>query len=126
MKLIKNGFSVGIWSENYKELAKWYTDILGIEEDLSANMDNDSFVAFQFGECWFWVGQHSEVKGKSKDPYRIMPEFYVESVLETYEELKQKGVKIIAAPFADPTDFEKFCMTIQDPEDNILQFYGKK
>lgn len=55
-----------------------------------------------------------------------MIEFYVDSVMETFEELKAKGVKMIAEPFAEPTNTGNYCMTIADPEGNILQFYGKK
>lgn len=127
MKLKNNAISVGVWSEDYKTLAKWYTDVLGFKVKESAELSNDSYIAFDFGgENWFWVGKHSEVHGKAKDPYRIMIEFYVNSVMDTFKELKEKGVKMIAEPFAEPTESGNWCMTIQDLEGNILQFYGKK
>ena len=126
MKFSKQAISAGIWSSDYKKLARWYTDILGVKEDMSSELPNDSFVAFMFGECCFWIGQHDKVAGKNKDPYRIMIEWYVQSVTETYRELKEKGVTILAEPFAEPMDSGNWCMTIQDPENNILQFYGKK
>lgn len=69
MKLKNNAISVGIWSEDYKTLAKWYTDVLGFKVKESAELSNDSYIAFDFGgENWFWVGKHSEVHGKAKDP----------------------------------------------------------
>ncbi len=127
MKLSKKSISVGIWSEDYKKLAKWYEEVLGFKFKESAELPNDSYISFDFGEdTWFWIGMHDKVHGKSKDPYRIMVEFYVESVMDTYEELKAKGVKIIAKPFTVPVDKENWVLTIADPEENILQFYGQK
>lgn len=126
MKISKNAISVGVWSADYKKLAQWYIDVLGFTPAESAELDNDSYVAFAWGDNYFWVGKHDKVEGVNKDPYRIMIEWYVESVMETYEELKAKGVKIIAEPFAEPTGGGNWCMTVADPEENILQFYGKK
>lgn len=125
MKLSKNALSVGFWSSDYKKLAKWYIETFKFTVAMEEELPNDSFVAFQFGECFFWIGQHDKVEGKNKDPYRIMLEFYVESVMNTYLELKTKNVHFVAEPFKEPTS-ENWCMTIMDPENNILQFYGKK
>ena len=126
MKLKNKAITVIVWSQDYKALAKWYQDVLGFTVKESAELENDSYVAFDFGENWFCIGKHSEVHGKAKDPYRIMIEFYVESVMETYNELKEKGVTMIAEPFVEPTGTGNWCMTVADPEGNILQFYGKK
>lgn len=127
MKLKNKAISVGIWSEDYKTLAKWYEDVLGFTIREQAELPNDSYIAFDFGENWFWIGKHDKVNGKNKDPYRIMIEFYVESVMETFGELQKKTkLDVIAEPFAEPTGTGNWCMTIADPEGNILQFYGKK
>ena len=126
MKLTNKSISVGIWSEDYKTLAKWYTDVLGFKIKEQAELSNDSYIAFDFGDNWLWIGKHDQVHGKNKDPYRIMIEFYVDNVMATYEELKTKEITMIAQPFAEPTGTGNWCMTIADPEGNILQFYGKK
>jgi predicted enzyme related to lactoylglutathione lyase len=126
MKLKNKAVSVGIWSEDYKKLAKWYQEVLGLPFKQQAQLPNDSYIAFDFGDNWFWIGKHDKIIGNNKDPYRIMVEFYVVSVLETWNELREKGVKIIAEPFEDPTAKNNWCMTIADPEENILQLYGGK
>lgn len=125
MKFAKQALSIGIWSADYKKLAKWYEEVLGFTFTDSAELPDDSYVACKVGEGWFWIGKHDKVEGKNKDPYRIMPEFYVESVTETYNALQGKDVRFIAKPFKEPIS-DNWCMTIQDPEDNILQFYGQK
>lgn len=126
MKIINSKLSVGIWSDDYINLAKWYQDVLKLPFRKKSDMPEDSFVAFDFGENWFWIGQHDKVTGKSKDPYRIMVEFYVESVKEAFEELRKHNVEFIAEPFPDPLDGDGWCMTFKDPEGNILQMYGNK
>ena len=126
MKYKNKSISVGIWSNNYKELAKWYKDVLQLPVKQEAELPEDSYIAFDFGDNWFWIGKHNKINGKNKDPYRIMVEFYVESVSETYDELLARNVTIIAKPFLDPSGEDNWCMTIQDPEDNMLQLYGGK
>jgi predicted enzyme related to lactoylglutathione lyase len=126
MKIKNNAFSVGIWSEDYKKLSEWYENVLKLPVRKKSDLANDSFVGFDFGDNWFWIGQHDKVSGKSKDPYRIMVEFYVESVSEAHKELKAQNVEFIAEPFTDPLAPEKWCMTFKDPEGNILQMYGDK
>ncbi len=126
MKFSKQAISVGLWSSDYKKLAQWYIDVLGFTPVDSAELENDSYICFAWGDNYFWVGKHDKVAGMNKDPYRIMIEWYVESVMDTFTELQAKGVTIIAEPFPEPVNPENWCMTIADPEGNILQFYGKK
>ncbi len=126
MKIKNHALAVGIWSEDYEKLGKWYQDVLGLPFKQKSDLPEDSFIAFDFGQNWFWIGQHDKVHGKSKDPYRVMVEFYVESVSEAFDELKKNSVEFIAEPFHDPLDKEGWCMTFKDPEGNILQMYGGK
>ncbi len=126
MKINNTKLAIGLWSDNYKELAKWYQDVLGLPFRQASELPTDTFIAFDFGENWFWIAPHDKVQGKSKDPYRIMIEFYVENIKETYEELKSHNVEFIAEPFPDPLGGDGWCMTFKDPDGNLLQMYGKK
>lgn len=126
MKIYNNKIAVGVWSSNHEKLAKWYQDVLGLPFKERSDLREDSYIAFDFGENWFWIGKHDKVKGKNKDKYRIMIEFYVESISEAFEELKKHKVKFIAKPFPDPMGGTGWCMTFTDPENNILQMYGEK
>lgn len=126
VKIKNHAITVIIWSEDYKKLAQWYQDVLHVPFKTSSDRSDDAFVAFDFGQNWFCIGQHSEVSGENKDPYRIMVEFYVEDIEGFHKELQEKGVNIIAAPFQDPVFPEGWCMTIADPEGNIIQLYENK
>lgn len=120
---IEKTLGVIIYSENYKELADWYENVLGFKAIEHLELPDDTYVAFEMGDNYFSVGQHSEVHGKNQDSCRIMINFNVPSVAETYEEIKDKDVKVVAPPFeAPPGGF--YCMTLKDPEGNIIQFFS--
>lgn len=114
-----------IWSEDYRALADWYVKMLDLKIDNEENHPDDTGVNFLLGDFWLWIGKHSEVKGKNKDNCRIMFNFTVDSVSETYEELKRRGVKFLAAPFKAPT-FDKYFATFYDLDDNLVQLIGGK
>lgn len=114
-----------IWSSDYKKLSNWYQEKLGLEIIEELTHPEDTGVGMMIGSSYFWVGKHSEVKGKNKDPYRIMFNIEVESVTETYKKLKDKGVKFIAEPFKAPT-FDKYFATFHDLDGNTLQLIGGK
>lgn len=124
MKL-KNISAVLIWSENYKKLADWYIEKLGLKIVDEINHPNDTGLGFRVGNGYLWIGQHSKVKGKNKDMHRIMFNFEVDSVTKTYEELKSKGVKFFASPFKAPT-FDKYFATFYDLDNNLVQLVGDK
>jgi len=117
-----------IWSENYKRLASWYQDVFNLKEIEQINHPKDTGILYEFpqGQPWIWIGKHSKIKGKSKDPLRIMFNINVDSVMEAYAYLKKKGIKkFIAKPFKAPT-FDKWFVTFSDPDGNTLQIIGKK
>lgn len=113
-----------IWSENYQALASWYKEKLGATVIEELTLSNDTGTGLSMGESYLWIGKHSEVKGKNKDPFRIMFNISVDSVEETYKELVSKGVNFIAKPFLAPTG--KYFATFEDLDGNILQFIGAK
>ncbi len=125
MKLKDKNLSYLIFSADHKKLAKWYEKVLGFKVREVIDMPHEHFVDFDFGENYFAIGHHGKVKGKNKDIYRHMIGFNVESVSRAYQDLKNKPVTFIARPFEAPPD-GYWCMTLKDPEGNILQFFGDK
>ena len=125
MKLIPPYLSVALWSEDNKKLAGWYRDTLGIPIRAYNPVPNDDCYDMDVGPNFFSIGKHDKVKGKSKDPYRMMIGFQVKSVGEVYKELERKDINWIAKPFLSPTG-TVWCMTLADPEGNIVQFFGQK
>jgi len=123
--VIKDISAILIWSEDYRKLANWYQEKLGLTVLEELNHPDDTGVGFQVGNVYLWIGQHSQVKGKNKDMHRHMFNFVVDSVSETYEKLEKKGVKFLAKPFKAPT-FDKYFATFYDLDDNLAQLIGNK
>jgi len=124
MKL-KSISAILIWSEDYESLVTWYKEKLDLEVIEELNHPEDTGVGLSIGNSYFWIGKHSEVHGKSKDPYRIMFNISVDSVAKVYAELKEKGVEFIAEPFKSPVS-DSFFATFKDLDGNIVQLIGKK
>jgi len=124
MKL-KEISAVLIWSGDYKKLVQWYKDKLDLKVIEELDHPEDTGVGLSIGKSYFWVGQHSKVEGKNKDPHRIMINISVDSVSETYEELVSRGVTFLAKPFKAPT-FDSYFATFTDLDGNILQLIGGK
>jgi len=112
-----------IWSENYKELYQWYKDKFGFETIEQLNHPKDTGYGLRVGTSYLWIGKHSEVKGKNKDPHRIMFNISVDSVNGRFKELKEKDVEFIAEPFKAPAS-DKYFVTFKDLDGNIVQLFG--
>lgn len=120
--MIKNIGWVCLWSEDYQKLAKWYEEVLGFKRTGEIDIKNDTGVMFEFeNKSNFWIGQHSEVKGTSKDRYRFFICFNVDSVRQLYNEIKDKNVEFIREPSLSPTG-DYYAMTLVDLDGNLVQF----
>lgn len=116
-----------IWSEEYKKLAQWYKETLGLIIVEEINIPNDKAIAFEIdptNEMYLWIGYHNKVNGKNKDPYRLMVSFYVKDVSSVYKKLVEKDVKIVAKPHISSAG-ELNVLTIMDPEDNLIQLFSR-
>lgn len=123
--MIKDISAVLIWSQDFRKLANWYKEKLGLKVLEEINHPDDTGVGFMVGKMYFWIGQHSKVKGKNKDMHRHMLNFVVDSVSKSYKELEKRGVKFFAKPFKAPT-FDKYFTTFYDLDNNLVQLIGGK
>lgn len=106
-----------IGTDDLQRLAPFYRDVLG----LSAEMESDEFVVLGgSGGPQLAIGTHSEVKGRSQDPNRVMVDFAVDDCQAEYERLSAKGVEFVREPSQD----QGFIVaTFQDPDGNLLQLF---
>ncbi len=122
------GYRILIWSEKPDRLAKFYGEVLGLHQTMKLELPDDYGYAFKVGESlMIWIGKHSEIKGRNKEPFRHIFNLYVDDVFDWYEKLKnRKEIQIIARPFITPpsrgAEKKRYCFTFLDPEGNCLQF----
>lgn len=124
-----------IWSENPDELMGFYRDVLELKLvekiDIKAKDGVEADYGYEFilteKNDYLWIGKHSEVKGFSKEPIRIMHNLYTDDVQKWYEKVKSAGCKILCKPTKTPFYKEEkpwFVSTFLDPEGNAWQFMG--
>ncbi len=124
-------YRILIFSSNPDKLMKFYQNILGLKLESKLDIPNDYGYMFALKDDFkLWIGLHDKVKGKSKEPFRLIHNFYVKSVTKWYQKIKNhKHVKIILKPELTPFATKKnqvYVCTWLDPDGNCWQFMGKK
>lgn len=89
-------------------LAEFYQKVLG----KPADMAEGNWYGWQVGSCFLTIGEHSEVKGKAKEPQRVIFNLETKEIKEEYTRITSVGAKVIKelykmegawiATFADP------------------------
>jgi len=101
-------------SENAKSLAEFYEKILGRKPD----MKDGGWYGWQIGSAFLSMGDHSEVKGKSKEPQRVIFNFETKEVKEEFERMKSAGAIVIKEPYGIENSW---IATLSDPDGNYFQ-----
>ncbi len=107
--------SIMIGSIAPKVLASFYEKIF----QKAPEWTDGSWHGWQVGNTHFTIGEHSEAKGKAKDPARIILNFETNEVKEEFERIKKiKGAKVIKEPYEIQG---AWIATLADPEGNYFQ-----
>ncbi len=87
--------SILIGSTQPKVLAEFYEKVFGKKPD----MEEGGYSGWLVGKTFFTVGEHSEVKGKSKEPARMIFNLETKEVKEEFERIKKIGAEVIKEPY---------------------------
>jgi predicted enzyme related to lactoylglutathione lyase len=110
-----NGILIG--SEDPKRLVDYYRKLFG-----DPTYEDESYTTWQLGSGSVSVGPHSEVKGRSAHPGRIIWNIESTDVRGDFERFKSAGAMVIAEPYGFeglPPDI--LIATFADPDDNYFQ-----
>lgn len=114
MKLNFN--SVLLSSEDHKTLVEFYGKVF----DKKPEMEDDTYAGFLVGSGFLSIGGHDKVKGKNKNPERLLLNFESEDVKGEFERIKEiEGAKVIAEPYQPGEGF--WIATFADPDGNYFQ-----
>lgn len=106
--------SIMIGSQKPKDLARFYEKVFGKKPD----MEEGGYYGWTVGNTFFTVGEHSEVKGKAREPQRIIFNFETKKVKEEFERITALGAKVIKEPY----EMEgAWIATLSDPDGNYFQ-----
>ncbi len=107
--------SIMIGSENSKALAEFYEKVFQKKPD----MVEGEWYGFSVGSCFLSIGMHDKVKGKSKNPERVMFNLETPDVKTEFERIKNL-VTVVAAPY-QMEGTEMWIATVADPDGNYFQ-----
>ncbi len=106
--------SIMIGSAQPQVLAAFYEKVFG----RPADMTEGGWSMWNGANCSLSVGEHSEVKGQSKEPARIMLNLETKQVKEEFERLKGMKVTVIKEPYELGGGW---VATLADPDGNFVQ-----
>jgi predicted enzyme related to lactoylglutathione lyase len=97
-----------------KVLAEFYQKVVGKPADM---VDGDWY-GWLVGNTFLSMGPHSEIKGKAKEPARVMFVFETKEVKEEFERIKSTGATVIKEPYDMGG---AWIATFADPDGNYFQ-----
>lgn len=107
--------SIMIGTHQPQVLAKFYEAVL----ERPADMEDGNWYGWQVGSAFLTVGEHSEVKGKAKEPQRIIINLETKDVDEEFKRIKEiDGAIIIKEPYDMAGGL---IATFTDPDGNYIQ-----
>jgi predicted enzyme related to lactoylglutathione lyase len=106
--------SMAIGSAKPKKLAKFYRGIFKKAPD----WEDGDWSGWQVGSTFLHIGPHEDVKGKAREPQRIMFNFETKQVKREYTRISALGAKVIAAPYQMGG---MWVATFADPDGNYFQ-----
>ena len=111
---------VTIWTDDVDRLVDFYRNTLG----LKLRGHKVGWANFEWGNLRLNLGLHGQVKGHSKDPYRIMVTFGVTDIHSEHARLSDQGVEFIRVP--EQEHWGGWVATFLDPDGNVLQLMEKR
>jgi len=108
--------SILIGSENPDRLVEYYTRLFG-----EPVMNEGGYTGWQLGSGFVTVGPHSEVKGKSVHPGRIIWNIETADVRGDFDRLTAAGAIVVAEPYGFDEPLNGMIATLADPDDNYFQ-----
>ena len=109
-----NSFIVNVTSENPEELIAFYADVLGLPRNPEIGEGG-----FKVGDASFAIDGHSDTKGATKEPQRVLINFFVDDLKSEQERLEKQDVKFIRS--AGPEERGGVISTFLDPDGNYCQ-----
>ncbi len=109
-----NSIMVGTTQANV--LTAFYAKVFGKPADMVD--DASGFWGWQVGSGYFSVLTHSEMRGKTKDPGRLMFNLETTQVQQEFDRIKAAGASVVREPSQMG---QGWIATLSDPDGNYFQ-----
>jgi len=108
--------SVLIGSEDPQRLVEYYSRLFG-----EPAMSDGGYSGWQLGAGWITVGPHSEVKGRNREPGRVLLNFETTDVQGDFDRFKAAGATVVREPYGFENAPGALVATFEDPDGNYFQ-----
>ncbi len=110
--------SMLIGSSDPKMLGAFYEKVFGRPSEMpESNMEGDWY-GWLVGSSFLTIGPHSEIKGKAKEPQRVILNLATEEVKEEYDRIVKLGATSVKEPYEMGG---AWIATLADPDGNYFQ-----
>jgi len=112
--IMLNFGSIMIGTADAKKLSAFYEKVF----DKEADWTEEGWSGWKIGSTFITIGAHSEVKGKAKEPQRLMLNLETEEVKKEFDRIKALKATVIKEPY----EMEgAWIATFADPDGNYFQ-----
>lgn len=108
--------SILIGSEDPQRLVDYYARLFG-----QPTMSEGGYTGWLIGSGFLTVGPHSEVKGKSVHPGRLIWNIETPDVQGEFDRMTAAGAIVVAEPYGFEDPLNGMIATLADPDDNYFQ-----
>lgn len=119
--MIRGLEAVLLSTESAKKLAKFYREVVGLKQGIVMELGDKGEEGYEFSlkGANLYILDHSKVKGKNKQPERVMFNLEVSDIEKEVKRLKKAKVK----PTQDIYHVEGYGLiaTFEDPDGNYFQ-----
>ena len=105
-----------IGSEEPERLVEYYTRLFG-----EPAMSDGGYTGWLIGRGFVSIGPHSEVRGKSVHPGRIIWNIETPDVQADFDRLVAAGAIVVRQPYGFEEQPGALIATLADPDDNYFQ-----
>ena len=109
-----NGLLIG--SENPPRLRDYYTKLFG-----KPTWDEGGYFGWQLGSGSMTIGPHDQVKGKNREPGRVIWNIEEQDVKGQFEKFRAAGASVVKEPYQPDEGQDMWIATFADPDNNYFQ-----
>src|SRR5437764_11071403 len=108
--------SILIGSDDAERLKTYYTKLFG-----KPTMEDDKYFGWRIGSAFVTFGPHDQVKGKNREPGRMIWNIETPDVKGEFAKLKAAGASVVREPYQMGDGPKIWIATFADPDNNYFQ-----
>ena len=105
-----------IGSEDPARLKAFYSKLFG-----KPAWEDERYFGWRFGEATVMFGPHDQVKGRNREPGRVIWNLETPDVKGEFARLKNAGATVVTEPYDPGEDSGMMIATFSDPDGNYFQ-----